>query len=243
MSKFPLSVELVLKKLSELLKIIKKYQRFIMISGAVVIAFVSLIGSYPAYYAQGYGDLSKKRNLESGFLSEDDNFFEIKNNNLTSRGSAVKIENSTNIFAVKENQFEKELYEMVENYPIREMIPYIAKKDKTVAAFIVGIAKKESNWGKRVPTKNGQDCYNYWGYKGAGKNGIAMGHGCFASPQEAVDVIGKRLEQLVNKDLTTPSKMVIWKCGSSCAAHNPEGVRKWISDVSLYFNKIVKMEA
>jgi hypothetical protein len=46
------------------------------------------------------------------------------------------------------------------------MAPYISEQNQDTAAFIVGIAKKESNWGKRVPKREGKDCYNYWGYRG-----------------------------------------------------------------------------
>ena len=72
---------------------------------------------------------------------------------------------------------------LVAGYPIAQMTDVIAKQNKTTAAFLVGIGKKESNWGKRVPRdENGADCFNYWGYRGAGSRGIAMGHGCFGSP-------------------------------------------------------------
>jgi len=68
-----------------------------------------------------------------------------------------------------------------------------------------------------------------------------MGHGCFSNPEEAVNVVGGRIKQLVDKNLTTPSKMVVWKCGSSCAATGGEAAaRKWISDVNIYFQKISK---
>lgn len=140
-----------------------------------------------------------------------------------------------------ENSFEKKLYSIVGNAPIKEMVPYIAKKeDRRVAGLIVGIAKKESDWGRHSPSKGGETCYNFWGYKGAGSRGTAMGYGCFASAQEGVEAIAGRIQDLVDKKVDNPSRMVVWKCGSSCAGHDPAGVRKWISDVSLYFNKIVK---
>jgi len=65
----------------------------------------------------------------------------------------------------KKEDLESEIMSMVEGYPIEKMVPYIIEKDKIVAAFLIGIAKKESNWGKRVPVLDGQDCYNYWGYR------------------------------------------------------------------------------
>lgn len=141
------------------------------------------------------------------------------------------------------DSFEKKLYSLVGNAPIKEMVPYIAKKeDRRVAGLIVGIAKKESDWGRHSPSKGGETCYNFWGYKGAGSRGTAMGYGCFASAQEGVEAISGRIQELVNKKLDNPSRMVVWKCGSTCAGHDPAGVRKWISDVSLYFNKIIKTE-
>lgn len=137
------------------------------------------------------------------------------------------------------NNLEEGIKEITKNHPIEEMAPFIANYDKRIAALIVGIAKKESNWGFHSPSKNGRTCYNYWGYKGQGSRGVAMGYGCFDSPKEAVDAIGGRIDELVNKKkIDTPQKMVVWKCGSSCAGHDPSGVRKWISDVSIYFNKI-----
>jgi hypothetical protein len=143
----------------------------------------------------------------------------------------------------RENSFEKELYAIVGEYPIKEMVPFIANKsDRRVAALVVGIAKKESDWGRHSPSKGGATCYNFWGYKGAGSRGTAMGYGCFATAEEGVEAIAGRIQELVNKKVDNPSRMVVWKCGSSCAGHDPAGVRKWISDVSLYFNKIVKTE-
>lgn len=66
------------------------------------------------------------------------------------------------------------------------------------------------------------------------------GHTCFNSRKDAVDTVAKRIDFLVNnKKLNTPAKMVIWKCGSNCKATGGEAAaRKWISDVSLYFDKL-----
>lgn len=135
---------------------------------------------------------------------------------------------------------ENNVRSVVNGYPIEAMIPYIAEHDRTTAAFLVGIAKKESNWGKRIPRdESGADCFNYWGWRGAGSRGIEMGHGCFGSPEEAIGIVGGRLDTLIQKyKRDTPAEMIVWKCGSNCAGHSPESVRKWISDVSLYFKKI-----
>jgi hypothetical protein len=142
------------------------------------------------------------------------------------------------IKAVKLSDFEIELSNLVDDYPIREMVPFITKKDRVVAALVVGIAKKESDWGRHAPSKNGEDCYNYWGYKGAGGRGAAMGYACFESTEEAVKIVAGRIEHFVGKNMNTPAKMVIWKCGGSCAWDNPANVQKWISDVSKYYNQI-----
>lgn len=132
------------------------------------------------------------------------------------------------------------IQEMTAGYPLEAMAPAIAEYDRAIAGLIVGIAKKESDWGKRVPRDSaGADCFNYWGYKGAGTRGVAMGHGCFGSPEEAVAVVGDRLKALVAlRQTSKPANMIVWKCGSSCSGHSDESVRKWIADVSLYYDRI-----
>lgn len=139
-----------------------------------------------------------------------------------------------------EDKLEEEIRAMVKGYPIEDMVPYIAKKDRIVAAFLVGIAKKESNWGKRVPVLQGQDCYNYWGYRGQRKLMGTGGHTCFNSRKDAVDTVAKRIQNLIeDKKLNTPEKMVIWKCGSNCAVTGGQAAaNKWISDVDKYFRKL-----
>lgn len=137
---------------------------------------------------------------------------------------------------------ELEIGRIVGNAPIREMIPSIIKFDQRVAAFVVGIAKKESDWGRRSPSLSGKTCYNYWGYKGKGSRGASMGYACFGSPEEAVEVVGKRIENLVAKNINEPRKMLVWKCGSSCAGHDPGGVQKWVSDVNMYFSRVMQIK-
>jgi hypothetical protein len=118
------------------------------------------------------------------------------------------------------------------------MVPYISKRDEKVAAFLVGIAKKESSFGSASPSKDGKTCYNYWGYKGSAGRGTGMGYACFASAEEAVRIVGDRIETLVGKQRNTPSRMVdTWKCGVSCA--KDPGAPGWVSTVALYFDKIV----
>ena len=132
---------------------------------------------------------------------------------------------------------EKNYNNLVKGYPIEIMIPAIALQDKNVSAFLISIAKKESNWGVHTPKKQGKECYNYWGYRGS-YNQTASGYSCFDSPEQAVSVVGKRIDNLIQKKIDTPKKMVVWKCGSSCANFRHKDVQKWISDVSLYYNKI-----
>ncbi len=118
------------------------------------------------------------------------------------------------------------------------MSPYIAKQNKKTAAFLVAIAKKESNWGKFAPQKNGRDCYNYWGYRGK-ENPTISGFSCFDSPEQAVEIVGSRLTKLIEQEkIDTPREMIVWKCGSNCEAHKAYSVNKWIRDVDFYFNKI-----
>lgn len=141
------------------------------------------------------------------------------------------------------SELEQEIRTLVAGTPIEAMSPLIARYDRDIAGLLVGIAKKESSWGERVPLDaSGNDCFNYWGYKSAGTRGVAMGHACFGSPEEAVSVVGDRIVELVGlRKTSSPSSMIIWKCGSSCATHSPESVRKWIADVDLYYQKIVKL--
>ena len=138
-----------------------------------------------------------------------------------------------------EEEYQAKIAETVKGYPIEAMLPYIFEKDRTVAAFLIGIGKKESNWGKRVPVLDGQDCFNYWGYRGVRRLMGTGGHTCFNSRKDAVDTVAKRIEKLVySEKLDTPEKMILWKCGFSCEGHSRESVKKWISDVSLYFSAL-----
>jgi hypothetical protein len=143
---------------------------------------------------------------------------------------------------IRQALLESRIQRMVTGHPIEQMSEIIAKENKTTAAFLIGIAKKESNWGKRVPrAEDGSDCFNYWGYRGAGSRGIAMGHGCFGSPEEAVGIVGGRLDTFVNEyKFRTAEEMVVWKCGWSCDGHSNQSVKKWIADVGYYTRKFDK---
>lgn len=169
--------------------------------------------------------------IEKGIINpggklQEANYCDKKTNN--------KILNEKNI---NNEEKKNKLNQMVIGYPIEEMIPFIAERDERTAAFLIAIARKESTWGQHAPSKNGRDCYNYWGYKGSYH--LVMGYSCFDSPEQAVQVVGDKIDQLIAKKIDTPAKMVVWKCGSSCAGHDPGGVRSWIGTVESYMKKLV----
>lgn len=138
---------------------------------------------------------------------------------------------------VKKEDLEGEINKIVDGSPMKKMTPLIAQLDNRVAAFMVAIAKKESNLGRRVPVLEGEDCFNYWGYRGIRERMGSGGHTCFDSPKDAVETVSRRISELVQADIDTPQEMVIWKCGSTCAGHSDYSVKKWISDVEMYFEK------
>lgn len=183
---------------------------------------------------------------ETSEYGEDDNAEIIKNWNLKDNSkndfSFILKKDEEDVLKNEYSKLELEIKNITKDHPIEEMAPFIAKYDKKIAALIVGIAKKESNWGIHSPSKNGQTCYNYWGFKGRGSNGVAMGYGCFANPEEAVDAIGGRISELVNQNIDTPAEMVVWKCGRSCAATGGQAAaNKWIADVNVYYKRIAML--
>ena len=100
--------------------------------------------------------------------------------------------------------------------------------------------KKESNWGKRHPVLDGQDCFNYWGYRGQSERIGSGGHTCFDSPRQAVNVVANRINEIIKQnDVQSAKDMIVWKCGFSCDGHSDESVRKWISDVDYYAKKVI----
>lgn len=139
--------------------------------------------------------------------------------------------------APAESAFDKRTKELVEGYPIEEMLPYILNKDKKVAAMMLGIAKQESSWGQRVPVLDGQDCDNYWGYREQRQLLGSGGHTCFNSQKDAVDTVAKRIKTLMDLGYSTPGKMIIWKCGDSCVGDSSE--QRWISTVSSIYDELM----
>jgi hypothetical protein len=143
------------------------------------------------------------------------------------------------IDAESEYSLDYEAHELVDGYPIEKMLPYILEQDPEVAKYLIAIAKQESAWGKRVPVLNGQDCYNYWGYRGKRKLMGSGGHTCFNSRKDAVETVGKRLHELIyDYDRKTPEKLIVWKCGSSCSGHSQEGIDRWVNTIKSNYNKL-----
>jgi len=132
---------------------------------------------------------------------------------------------------------EVKIRKMVRGRPLAKMMPYISKQNKKTATFLVAIAKKESDWGKYSPKKGKKECYNYWGYRGT-YNQTTSGYSCFDSEKQAIEVVGGRINDLISQGVSSPEKMIVWKCGNSCSGHDSDSVKKWISDVSYYYDKI-----
>ncbi len=129
---------------------------------------------------------------------------------------------------------------LVGDKPMASMVNEIAARDPKTAAYLVAIAKHESNLGEFSPKKDGKDCFNYWGFRGT-YNQTESGYSCFDSPAQAVDVVGNRIQALNDiQNFNTPAQMLIWKCGGSCAGHDPADVQRWKNDVAYYFNRIDK---
>lgn len=144
------------------------------------------------------------------------------------------------VVAVKQTALAKEIKQMVQGYPIEQMTPYIVKQDPKTAMFLVAIAKKESAWGKRHPVLDGEDCYNYWGFRLKSERMGSGGHTCFDSPEQAVNVIAERIDELVKEEkIDTPQEMIVWKCGYRCDGPEAAGSQKWIKDVGYYYNELL----
>jgi hypothetical protein len=140
-------------------------------------------------------------------------------------------------FKPKNNDLKRQIASITKNTPMARMINDISKHDRAVAAFIVGIAMKESKFGVYSPKKDGRECFNYWGYRGK-ENTTKSGYSCFDSPAHAIKVVGGKINSMVKQGAKTPAQMISWKCGSSCAGHDPVSVTKWISDVAINYYKL-----
>lgn len=155
--------------------------------------------------------------------------------------SVVKKEGSSKEEKVQEKTFEELAYEVVKGHPIEKMLPYILEQDPEVAKFFIAISKQESGFGEHVPVLNGQDCYNYLGYRGKRKLMGTGGHTCFNSRKDAVETISKRIKTLIyENDQDTARKLVgTWKCGSKdCAGHSKESVDRWVGTVGSTYDRL-----
>lgn len=211
--------------------------RITLVSMTIVLfgLLFQILGLQSDKYAQAYtkDNIIEINKVQSPLFEEKSDLFAEKDNKIQLFQPKNKKDESSN-----QTSFTGKLYEIVGDAPIKEMIPFISKRDERVAAFLVGIAKKESGLGEHSPSRNGEDCHNYWGYKGSAGNGSVKGYACFESAEEAVEIVGNRIEVLVNKNHTTPEHMVnTWKCGTSCKGD--PGAPSWVATVALYFNKIV----
>lgn len=131
---------------------------------------------------------------------------------------------------------ENKIKTMVTGFPIDRMTPYISRQDEKTAAFLIGVAKKESNWGIYSPKDGEKECFNYWGYRGSYK-ATQSGYSCFDSPRQAVAVVGNRINELIAQDIDTPEEMVVWKCGRMESCLEASSAQKWIDDVDIYYSK------
>lgn len=135
--------------------------------------------------------------------------------------------------------FEENATRLLAGHPMEKMLPYLFDIDREVAIYMIAMAKMESNWGKRSPVLNGKDCYNYWGYRAQRERMGSGGHTCFDDRLDAVQTVAKRVHALYYEyERTTPRQMLVWKCGSSCAGHSPEGVERWVNVITQYRNAL-----
>ena len=207
------------------------------ILAAIIIGMVSMSFIYKNLGQSASAVIQDSQPAVMGIMDEK----ETEEDEWTEEKERVFVDSMVEYLESKEKEaLEEKIREMVKGYPMEKMLPHIMEKDRMVISFLIGIAKKESNWGKRVPVLNGQDCYNYWGYRGQRKLMGSGGHTCFNSRKDAVDTVAKRLETLIQEyDRNTPEEMVVWKCGSSCAATGGQAAAdKWISDVDMYFSEL-----
>lgn len=216
---------------------------FFAVALFVFAAAMNLWDSQVTSYAQAFTGNDNVKKIQSPLFEERREFSEIAvaisgKKEMASRNEAREQTQIEEKLEVGSQQFAQRIYEIVGDTPIHEMVPFISMRDEKVAAFLVGIAKKESSFGLASPSKDGETCHNYWGYKGAGSRGTGMGYACFGSAEEAVRVVGDRIEVLVNKERNTPARMVdTWKCGTSCKGD--PGAPGWVATVALYFEKLV----
>ena len=234
--------EILQKKLSRLKRLDKAQKRNIILGLSIFLAGTGMF-FYPIAKKGAAAFFSEKKPSAIKEIEEIDPQIIDPLNRI---GKGVVFEEKTGARACveaeasekKNDRIDPAIYAMVEGFPMEEMVPALSTRKKEVAAYLVAIAKKESNWGKHTPKKNGQECYNFWGYRGK-ENTTDSGYSCFDSPEHAVEVVGNRIERLIDQKIDTPAKMVVWKCGRDCeAAGGQAAANKWIADVASYYNKL-----
>lgn len=214
------------------------YWPFLIALTILIFVLISRFASAKATEAPN--NLPIKNNLKLNFVNF--SLFDNKSGKFCAVGrkneiNITKLTESAKDFDVEKETLREDIAKIVKGTPMAAMVNSIAEKDRLVAAFIVGIAMKESKFGVYSPHIGGRDCFNYWGLKAGGKT-TAGGYTCFNSPDEAVSVVGKTVEKMIARGVRSPAQAISWKCGSSCAGHGAENVRKWIVDVGINFYKI-----
>jgi hypothetical protein len=197
----------------------------ILVSTVFVLSFITVL--YPTHASKSdysWRELSRISCTNYNLANSSDPYF-------------LAYEARRNKLATTKSELHKQIVAIIKNTPMEKMVDYIATRPRPVAAFLVGIAMKESKFGKFSPKKDGVECYNYWGYRGK-ENTTDSGYSCFRDPYEAINIVGDRIERIVNQGAKHPDEMISWKCGSTCAGHSPESVSKWISDVAINYYKL-----
>lgn len=148
----------------------------------------------------------------------------------------VRIAREASELSRADDSFGLKARSMVSQYPIARMMPDILSQDRRVATYLIAIAKKESNWGRRAPLNHGESCFNYWGYRGS-ESPTDSGYSCFSSRAEAVRIVGRRVRELLDQGIDVPREFIVWKRGFLDRPLDPSE-EKWISDVSYYVKNL-----
>ena len=175
-------------------------------------------------------NISNQENELKRVLYKIDSFYVAKQDKKNSHEltdeqvSKIKQDLKENNVTVQDEQLRKDVAKELTGTKMESMIDHIAAQDRETAALLVGIARIESGYSHNYS-------YNFWGYAG--------GYYGFSGPKQAVETVGKRIDQLRDQGLNTPAKIVTtWKCGRSCASHAPGSVQRWVSTVSGPYYRI-----
>jgi hypothetical protein len=212
---------------------------------AILVLLVGLMGCSVIYQYYHYSAIAKERSAIKHVSVGAAELPKIAPKKEMMENDALRCESGyakTNLLAGKYSldQFviKKNIEKLVGNKPMKNMVSEISSRNPKTASYLVAIAKHESNLGKFSPKKDGKDCFNYWGFRGT-YNRTDSGYSCFDSPEQAVLVVGDRIQGLTEiENITTPEEMLVWKCGVSCASHDPGDVMRWKRDVDFYYKKI-----